>query len=127
MKRWMLLLTMVCALSVGCMAAEPETLAAGALQVTASFDGGDAKIGQNILHITVSDRDGAKLPGAVVTVDPQMPTHGHGSSETPVVKDGGQGAYTASPVTLQMQGHWKITVTATHDTETGATVLDVTL
>lgn len=92
----------------GSEAAPAEDL--GTLQVSATFGTAAAQVGQNTLTVAAKDPEGAPLLGATVTVDPQMPTHGHGSSETPVVTELGAGLYEAKPVTLQMQGHWVITV-----------------
>lgn len=66
--------------------------------------------GQNTMEITISDSNGP-VEGALVTVDPQMPMHGHGSSDVPAVEDLGGGTYRAFPVTFTMPGSWEVTVT----------------
>lgn len=71
-----------------------------------------ASVGQNTLEITVTSGSGAPVPGATVTVDPQMPMMGHGSTEEAEVTDNGDGTYTAFPVTFQMGGPWVVTITA---------------
>ena len=114
-------------LLIGCASEPNQTADTGTLVVQASFVGGAPKVGQNVLSVQVADASGTAIAGAQVTVDPQMPAHGHGASEVPVVTDNGGGSYSASPVTLAMKGHWQITVTVAHEAETGATVLDVTL
>ncbi len=65
----------------------------------------------NVMTITVTDKDGKAVTGATVTVDPQMPAHGHGSSKEPKYKELGDGKYEASPVWFQMKGEWEVTVT----------------
>ncbi len=82
------------------------------LTVTATLTA-TATVGQNTLDIHVTDPDGAPVAGATVVVDPQMPSHGHGSTETPTVTDLGAGDYQAFPVTFQMKGPWVVHVTAT--------------
>ncbi len=99
---------------------------AGTLTVSAHFSEA-AKVGQNTLMITVKDAASAAVSDATVTIDPQMPAHGHGSSETAVVTDNGDGSYTASPVTLQMSGAWTIGVAASKGADIGTTTFDVSL
>lgn len=82
------------------------------LSVTATFTAA-VSTGQNHLRLVVLDQLGRHLPGATFTVVPTMPMHGHGSTETPVVSDLGQGEYDAFPVTFQMPGMWKVAIDAT--------------
>ena len=79
----------------------------------------DNLTGKNVLMITVKDKDGNPVEKATVTVDPQMPSMGHGSSETAKVEELGQGKYKASPVTFQMGGEWEVTVNAKKGDDTG--------
>ncbi|MCB9740753.1 MAG: FixH family protein [Deltaproteobacteria bacterium] len=94
--------------------------------VTAAFDEA-AKVGKNTMTVTVKDSAGAAVSGAAVTVDPQMPMMGHGSIDTPVVTDNGDGTYKADPVTLQMSGKWVITVKASKGSGSGEATVDQTL
>lgn len=94
--------------------------------VTAAFDEA-AKVGKNTMTVTVKDAAGAAVAGATVTVDPQMPAMGHGSIDTPVVTDNGDGTYKADPVTLQMSGKWTITIKASKGNGSGETTVDQTL
>lgn len=80
------------------------------------------KTGQNTLKIHLRDHDDAPITGATIVVDPQMPIHGHGSSEDPVVTELGEGNYEAFPVTFTMPGPWVVHVTATAKDEAGQTV-----
>jgi nitrogen fixation protein FixH len=91
------------------------------LEVTVSPD--PPTVGQNTMTITVTDQDGKAVTGATITVDPQMPMHGHGSSEAAVVEDQGAGTYRAHPVTFQMPGSWEVTVKATSGEVTSSKVL----
>ncbi|WP_373044348.1 FixH family protein [Vulgatibacter sp.] len=99
---------------------EPLT---GALQIETHVDPDPPAVGQNTLHVQVSDAAGAPVSGAVVRVVPFMPAHNHGSSETPVVTDNGDGSYTATPVTLTMPGTWEVTITAKAGDADGRLVL----
>jgi len=100
---------------------------ASALVVTAMITPDPPTTGQNALMLHVHDDTGAPVPGATITVDPQMPMHGHGSTETAVVTDDGDGVYTASPVTFQMPGAWKVTIDVTAGALSGQLVLDYTV
>ncbi len=97
------------------------------LTVTSTFTPDPPVSGQNAMTVTVADANGAAVTGCVVVVDPQMPMHGHGSSETAVLTDNGDGTYEATPVTFQMPGAWVVTVTATKGEATGTQKLDVTI
>src|SRR5690606_14419014 len=90
---------------------------AGSLRIEAQVDPAPPRIGRNALHIQVRDAAGDPVEGATVTVDPFMPIHGHGSTETPVVTEIGGGAYTADPLTLHMPGAWEVTISAEKDGE----------
>ena len=65
---------------------------------------------QNRLHLRLTDSAGQPVAGASVTVDPQMPIHGHGSTQVPEVEALGEGRYEAWPMTLIMSGPWEIFV-----------------
>ncbi len=70
-------------------------------------------VGRNTMTLTVKDLTGNPVTGATLVVDPEMPSHGHGSPEIPVIQDLGGGQYKADPVSLIMVGRWEINVTAT--------------
>ena len=67
---------------------------------------------QNTMFIGVSDLEGNPMDEASMTVDPQMPIHGHGSTQVPEVDNLGDGDYKAWPVTLIMPGPWEIYIRA---------------
>jgi hypothetical protein len=117
-----LLLAMVVVL--GCGGEDDPSSQQGDLVVKASFPTA-AQVGQNTMMVLIEDAKGQPVSGATVSVDPQMPHHGHGSTETPVVTDKGAGSYEAFPVTLQMPGMWTITVNVTHGAKTGTQAMQV--
>lgn len=102
----------------------PPENTAGDLTIEAAFSA-EAQVGQNTLEITVTGAGGDAVTDATVVVDPQMPSMGHGSSETATVTNNGDGTYTAFPVTLQMPGAWVVIVTAERGDDSGRLELDV--
>lgn len=94
------------------------------LTLAAVIESGTPAVGQNAMIVTITDEAGDAIVGATVTVDPQMPSMGHGSSEVAVVTDNGDGTYRAFPVTFQMGGPWTVTVDAEAGEMTGQLVLD---
>ncbi len=127
-RRWLtgLLLVGAAALLPACESEDGTDATTETFTVTAAFDAA-AQVGKNTMTVTVKDSAGAAVAGATVTVDPQMPMMGHGSIDTPVVTDNGDGTYKADPVTLQMSGKWTITVKATKGSGSGETTVDQTL
>ncbi|MBK8481995.1 MAG: FixH family protein [Proteobacteria bacterium] len=95
----------------GSQAANQST--AAGLRLTLVFEFDPPVVGQNRLSVSVSDDAGAPVTGAQITVDPQMPHMGHGSTEEATVSELGGGSYDAFPVTFQMPGMWEVTVGAT--------------
>jgi hypothetical protein len=70
-----------------------------------------------VLHIETSD--GQPAAGALVTVDGDMPAHGHGMPTEPqVTADLGDGDYLVEGMSFQMGGYWIVDVTVTYDGET---------
>lgn len=67
-------------------------------------------LGRNALGIRLKDASGTVLTGAEIEVEPWMPSHGHGASVTPVVKELGSGAYHATELDFAMPGHWEIQI-----------------
>lgn len=96
----------------------------GDFKITATLEGGEAKTGQNVLMIEVMDKDGKAVEGATVTVDPQMPSMGHGSSEKAKVEEVGGGKYKATPVTFTMAGPWTVTINVEANGDTGSKTFD---
>ena len=120
-------LLMVIFLVQGCAAPEGDKTTASDFAITMKMEPASPKVGQNVMTLTVKDKEGEPVVGAEITVDPQMPAHGHGSSEKAKVEDLGDGNYKASPVTLQMKGDWEITVTVKAGDKSGTKVFKLTL
>ena len=65
-----------------------------------------------VLHVATAD--GAPVEGALVTVDGDMPAHGHGMPTVPeVTADLGGGDYRVEGMQFQMGGYWVIDITVT--------------
>jgi hypothetical protein len=106
---------------------QPDLAARGLMVLTVATTPDPPRTGQNTMTIDVKRADGQPVTGAQLTVDPQMPAHGHGSTEVPQITDEGQGRYRAFPVTFQMPGAWRVTIVvkAGADTETKIVDYDV--
>ena len=63
--------------------------------------------------LAVSTADGEPMLGAQLTLNPQMPEHGHGAPREAVVTELGNGRYLAEPVALFMPGYWSVDVSVT--------------
>jgi hypothetical protein len=70
-----------------------------------------------VLHIETAA--GEPAAGALLTVDGDMPAHGHGMPTEPqVTADLGNGDYLVEGMSFQMGGYWIVDVTVTYDGET---------
>jgi hypothetical protein len=69
--------------------------------------------GANEMQVHLMDASGEAVTEAKVEVEPWMPGHGHGSPETPVVAEDGDGMYTVTDVVFSMPGHWEVRVDVT--------------
>jgi hypothetical protein len=69
--------------------------------------------GDNAWNVTITDKSGAPVSGATVTVKTWMPDHAHGSSIVPLVADSGGGKYALTRLNLFMPGIWEITFVVT--------------
>lgn len=65
------------------------------------------------------------LTDAVVELDAEMTTHGHGMNVVPEVTDNGDGTFTATPFLFHMSGHWTIRFAITADGVTEKGYFDV--
>jgi hypothetical protein len=93
------------------------------LEFIATISPDPAQLGRNILTVQINGANGIPVTGATLQVVPFMTTHGHGSSENPVVTENGAGSYTAQRVTFTMSGTWRVTLTATSGALSGTKVL----
>jgi YtkA-like len=67
-----------------------------------------------VLHIETAD--GEPAAGAIVTVDGDMPAHGHGMPTEPqVTADLGNGDYLVEGMAFQMGGYWVVDVAVTYE------------
>ena len=81
--------------------------AAGLYRV--DFEADPASSPVNRLHtweFDLRDGDGDRVDGARVTVDGDMPAHGHGMPTQPLVRELGDGAYAIEGMKFQMGGRW---------------------
>lgn len=73
--------------------------------------------GLNDLVLKVVDGAGAAVDsGVVLTVEPWMPAHGHGSTNITATPRGSDGLYDAPGVNLIMPGAWELRMLLTPDT-----------
>ncbi|MCB0221973.1 MAG: FixH family protein, partial [Chrysiogenetes bacterium] len=61
--------------------------------------------------------DSAQEPitGATIDVEPWMPSMSHGSTETPVVSEDGDGMYTITNIVFTMHGPWELRIDVSAD------------
>jgi hypothetical protein len=97
------------------------------LGLTATIAPDPPILGRNAMTVKVLSANGIPVVGCKLTVSVFMPAMGHGSSETPVVTEVGNGEYSVSKVTFTMYGQWRVTLTATRGTLTGTQVLTYTV
>ncbi|NUN13968.1 MAG: FixH family protein [Myxococcales bacterium] len=102
---------------VGCTEDQDKT--SGELAISWVMSPNPPIVGANTMTITVTYQ-GNPITGASVEVATEMPAHGHGSSETPIIAEKGNGTYEATNVVLQMPGTWRIEVDATWKDKTGS-------
>ncbi len=75
-----------------------------------SADPAPPRRGLNALTLVVTDKDGAAIPDADVTVSGMMPDHQHGWSTVPTITKGADGMqFTFEKLNLSMGGVWTIT------------------
>jgi hypothetical protein len=90
-----------------------ETSATGVSVALTASTPAPPRVGPNGWTLSVADEKHAPMPGAALTVAPFMVDHGHPSPQKPVIKDNGDGTYSASPVTFNMNGYWEVTIKVT--------------
>ncbi|MCK6569650.1 FixH family protein [Myxococcota bacterium] len=118
-------LAVAAALAGACDEAAPAASegSRGDFVIEGAFEPPGPKLGDNVLSVEVTDLEGEPVTGAVVTVTPFMPAHGHGSPETPAVVDVGGGRYRADNVVLHMPGTWQLTLRAVVGARAGERVV----
>ncbi|MGE0326121.1 MAG: FixH family protein [Polyangiaceae bacterium] len=78
----------------------------------------------NTWMVHIKDANGDNVSGATLTVNPNMPAHGHGSSKAVAVTDMGDGMYQLDPVYMQMAGHWAVPISVTMGADTDSAQFD---
>lgn len=121
--KWLIPIVLILAAACGGSSDNDDDDAQG-LQITAEFEA-PPQAGRNVLLVEIRDEVGQPVASASVTVDPQMPSHGHGSTEDPVVTEIANGLYRAEPVTFQMPGPWVVGIHAESEGRTGFLALEV--
>ncbi|MCP4499290.1 MAG: hypothetical protein GY822_04905 [Deltaproteobacteria bacterium] len=91
------------------MGVVPSDAGSPGLRMEASLD--VLSVGSSTMQIELYDVD-TGVVGATLSVDPQMPTMGHGSDEVAIVTEIGDGFYEAAPIGFTMPGAWEIRVVA---------------
>jgi hypothetical protein len=65
--------------------------------------------GTNDWTLEILDGSGQPVSGAMLTVTPVMPDHGHGTT-APTINEAGGGKYTVSKIYMYMAGLWQVTI-----------------
>ncbi len=60
--------------------------------------------------LELTDEEGELIVDAAIALNPFMPDHGHGSPREPVVKELGEGRYSAGPIAFFMPGYWSVEI-----------------
>ena len=69
---------------------------------------------QNSMELTVTDNAGNPVDGLTISINPNMPSMGHGSPKTtPLFDAQGNGKYLNTNVYFQMMGPWQLDITFT--------------
>lgn len=106
-----------------------RTSAAGLFHVT--YSGSVAPIPINKLHtwtLHVENAEGRPVENAVITVEGDMPEHGHGMPTQPqVTQELGNGNYLVEGMKFQMGGRWVIDFIITANGQTDKVSFDLTL
>lgn len=68
------------------------------------------EMGVNNVDLIIHDKQDKDVAGALVTVEPWMPSMGHGVMEKPVVNEKGGGLYNISNVVFSMTGDWELKI-----------------
>lgn len=109
-------LAVLCALAATGCGNDEETREPTVLEVTskaALYRGtftASPTLGHNEIRVQLSGADGSPLEEALVASDVWCPEHGHGSSDTPMCSEHGQGSYLVNNVVFTMPGVWDVHV-----------------
>ena len=96
-----------------------------------SYTAATGTIPVNQMHawtLHVESADGVPVEGATITVDGDMPQHGHGLPTSPRVTEYlGNGDYRVEGLKFQMAGHWLMDFTITANGQTDAVKFNMLL
>lgn len=91
----------------------PTTDDGGEVLVEATLTASDPVVGENTFDVRVLELSGDELvANATLTVDPFMPSMGHGSNEEPTITANGDGTFVVTTVVFTMGGDWEVTFRA---------------
>jgi hypothetical protein len=76
------------------------------------------EMGVNRVDLIIHNREDQDVAGARITVEPWMPSMGHGVMERPVVNEKGGGLYNVSNVIFSMTGDWELRIEITSESTT---------
>ncbi|MCY1033072.1 FixH family protein [Corallococcus sp. BB11-1] len=110
--------------TVGTVAAVATvTSASGRLRVELRSASVPLRRGVQVFQVRISDAaSGRPVPGVILTVQPWMPSMGHGISETPRITEREPGVFEVSELDLFMPGAWEMRFTLKGTVEDTATV-----
>ena len=83
---------------------------AGHFEGTFDFDPDPSVTGDNDVHAMLTTTGGEAVVGATLTVEPWMPSMGHGSATTPTAEDMGEGHYHIASIDFTMPGSWEVRI-----------------
>ena len=109
----LILLTMLLAFSVTCLAGPVERKSEeGNFVIRVQTEPPLPFVGNNVVTLTIVDsRDGKPVEGAMIEATPWMTMHGHGSSKKTRVREKGKGIYVVEDVFFTMAGDWDLLIT----------------
>ncbi len=88
----------------------------GTWSVTYTVPAGDVPLSEEfdlVFPVAAADDASAMATGASIQVTADMPDHGHGMNQEPVVTAKGDGTFLAEGMLFHMEGGWDIYVTVT--------------
>ncbi|HUO77479.1 MAG TPA: FixH family protein [Thermodesulfovibrionales bacterium] len=79
------------------------------------LDDKEYKIGKNVIGVVVHNANDKDVEKAAISIDFRNSDTGRPSTQTPVVKEKGEGLYIVSDLDLKKEGHWKLTIKVKKD------------
>ena len=73
------------------------------------------KIGKDVIGIVVHNKRDQDVEKAAITIDFQSLDTGRSTTQTPVVKEKGEGLYLVSGLDLKKEGRWRLTIRVKKD------------